>query len=234
MCISKSPPSPSVLFCDSSVKTLAQLFLKPYVALVSLKRSLALTRGTSYHPVVSRLSEQKARDIVPLGLYYLQHTFYSYFPSPILYFPSPSPFPRSYLYRSPTISIPHRPTAPLTDINPCRMCHLHFVHYIAEEECSSQPPRPSRSTHLKVVPSLQKESEVPLRAPRPMNSWLVTFSLSIYTHRTHQLTLLIVSRILFRAQKLREFKVSDPDFRAPQGIISKVSFIASLLPPSLT
>lgn len=37
-------------------------------------------------------------------------------------------------------------------------------------------------------------------------------------------------RILFRAQKLRDFKVSDPDFRAPQGIISKVSPHCPVLP----
>lgn len=41
--------------------------------------------------------------------------------------------------------------------------------------------------------------EVEVRLPRPQNSW-----------------------ILFRAQKLRDFKHSDPSFRAPQGVISKV------------
>lgn len=57
---------------------------------------------------------------------------------------------------------------------------------------------PTRSDGLPVKAPVDPEA-TPARTPRPQNSW-----------------------ILFRAQKLRDFKVSDPDFRAPQGIISKV------------
>lgn len=45
----------------------------------------------------------------------------------------------------------------------------------------------------------ETKQPVNTRVPRPMNSW-----------------------ILFRAQTLRDFQESDPDFRAPQGVISKL------------
>lgn len=51
------------------------------------------------------------------------------------------------------------------------------------------------------LPEVVEESRAPIerKTPRPMNSWL-----------------------LFRAQKVRDFKAADPNFRAPQGEVSKM------------
>lgn len=80
---------------------------------------------------------------------------------------------------------------------PTKMNSIQFVHYIADD--SSQTDRYYQDGKASQSP-IQADPSLPLKTPRPMNSW-----------------------ILFRAQMLREFKEADPTFRQPQGVMSKVT-----------
>lgn len=76
------------------------------------------------------------------------------------------------------------------------MNSLHFVHYSAGQ------PSQTKTYYIDRKPyTISADGELlpEEKTPRPSNAW-----------------------IIFRSHSLRDFKAADPNFRAPQGIISKM------------